>query len=906
MNKIKSFYIIKDIILFYIPLKRVLQLFKVNRRCRQLLGLYPSIYELYNNIQNDFEPYNEYIENEMLSYIVHFSRLQKHLSDKLLIEYYFRFLLTQKKILVEYDNIYFGPLLKYLNDKKYNGTLIIKLGEPKLDLSIRPNIEITGKNILLEFYFNMKWIDREKKDNIEYIKQFLEEKIIGEETKNIVKKIQFGEYINLNEEKYEDFFFEELSKFPNALFNIQSNYFDDNMYWKDLDRFFRLKFIIEDKLDIDKDTNKKENKSEKKVNKEKDINNNIDNNNNNNNNQVNKNENKNENTKIKSISKYYKEKKLSKNLEKEKNNNEKIEININNINKNEIKNEEIKYLENNKKETNNNSIKEDLIININNNDNKINPNIDNKIITNNDNKINTNNDNKIITNNDNKIITNNDNKIIINNDNLYNNNNIINLEDDKNKNNINGIYIINKDESEFQNEELLIKIKRLNKNILSIRDLNDFILDFRKNEINVTEEFFKVYEKKSEYIENKLPPKLTLINFTYEKYKEYFSELNNKISSLIIVQRIYRNTPYPFFLSSELKSLIALKLERINILEDNLVCVINNNPLLEIFEIHKNYTGYIFGYSLALALSNLKYLKSLTTEFFWYKDNIPNFKDNDLVNKQENEFFKFLISKSLKYLSLANETNININTLQNNLPNLISLTMEYSNIIEESKNNENIGPLNNIISKPNDNDFPKRKRFSSMKNIKKASLNTPIFQMNYLKDFKYSEKDRPFKKLRDLNLVRIQNCDEFFKKMAFFNKIENLYIDYYDKPFFETFVKYGYFFNNLDMLFISPDFTERIKPLDSENLVKIIHYFKKLTFLEIGFYTINEELVNLLFNELTKLPLLQQLEIRVDISSDENKEILQNKIDQLKTKKCNSKFLTISYHFNDKRYKKAV
>ena len=178
MNKINSFYIIKDIIIRYIPLKRVLQLFKINRRYRQLLQLYPSIYELYYNIQNDFEPYNEYIENEMLSYIVHFSRLQKHLSDKLLIEYYFRFLLTQKKIIVEYDNVHFRPLLNYLNDNKYNGTIIIKLCEPKLDLSIRPNIQLIGQNIQLEFYFNMKWIDRDKKDNIDYIKQFLEEKII--------------------------------------------------------------------------------------------------------------------------------------------------------------------------------------------------------------------------------------------------------------------------------------------------------------------------------------------------------------------------------------------------------------------------------------------------------------------------------------------------------------------------------------------------------------------------------------------------------------------------------------------------------------------------------------------------------------------------------------------------------
>ena len=90
MNKIKNFYLIKDEILFYVPLKRVLKIFKINKRYRNLLKLYPSIYELYYNIQNDFEPYDD----EMLSYIVHFSLMQKNLSDNLLIEYYFRFLLT--------------------------------------------------------------------------------------------------------------------------------------------------------------------------------------------------------------------------------------------------------------------------------------------------------------------------------------------------------------------------------------------------------------------------------------------------------------------------------------------------------------------------------------------------------------------------------------------------------------------------------------------------------------------------------------------------------------------------------------------------------------------------------------------------------------------------------------------
>ena len=171
-------------------------------------------------------------------------------------------------------------------------------------------------------------------------------------------------------------------------------------------------------------------------------------------------------------------------------------------------------------------------------------------------------------------------------------------------------------------------------------------------------------------------------------------------------------------------------------------------------------------------------------------------------------------------------------------------------------------------------------------------------------DFNYTEKDRLFHKLRDLNLVKVQNCDEFFKKIAFFNKIENLFIDYYEKPFLKTFAQYGHHLNNLDMLFICPDFTEKIKSSECENMVKNIHYLKKLTFFEIGFYSINQEMIELLYNELTKLPLLHQLEIRVDVSSDEIKEILQNKINQLKTQNYNSKYLTITYSFNDKKFKK--
>ena len=819
MNKIKNFYLVKDEILFYVPLKQVLKIFKINKRYRNLLKLYPSIYELYYNIQNDFEPYDD----EMLSYIVHFSLLQKHLSDNLLIEYFFRFLLTQKKIAVKYDSIHFGPLLDYLNSNKYKGILRVKLTEPKLDLDIRPNIEIKGENIFLEIFFSMKWIDNEKKDNIDYMKKFLDEKIVGEETRGRVKKVEFGEYINLNEEAYEDFFFDEISKFPNALFNIQSNYFDDNAYWSDLDKFFELKFIINDIID------KKENLEQQKNDKEN--------------------------------------KKNRKSI-KENETNNKSYINGTNLDKNS-----------------------------------------NKIIINNNNECkgqnNDNNENSII--NKNEIKSDEKDKLCSNKINIINGINTFNIENESN-NIIDENNIINENKiiNEFQDEEYTTKVRRLNKNILSIRELNNFVLDFRKNKIGITDEFFSIY-KNNEKTKNKIPSQITLINFIYEKGKEYFGELNNQVKSLEVVQRIYRNTPYPFHISSNLQSLKVLKLERINILEENLVTIVNSNPLLEIFEIHKNYSGYVFGFNLALALSQLQFLRSLATEFFWYKDYVPDFKTNDLVNRQEHEFFKFLTSKSIKHLSLFNETNINIMTLNQNLPNLVSLSIESANILDENINKSK--EINTINIKKEDTFKCKNsgeitnKRFS-IRNQYKKRLSAPLIETNYKKDFNYSESDRLFHKLRDLSIILTKNSDEFFKRMAFFNKIENLCINDFEIDFFDTFVKYGYYFNNLDSLYVRPNFTDRIKSNESEKLVKNIHYFKKLTLLEIGFYCVNENLVNLLYDELTKLPLLQRLSIIVDISSDENKEILQNKINQLKTQNFNSKFLTISYYFWDKKYKR--
>ena len=327
-----------------------------------------------------------------------------------------------------------------------------------------------------------------------------------------------------------------------------------------------------------------------------------------------------------------------------------------------------------------------------------------------------------------------------------------------------------------------------------------------------------------------------------------------------------------------------LKLERLNILEENLVLIINNNPLLEIFEVHKNYTGYIFGYNLAFALNNLNFLRSLRTESFWFKENITNFSCDELINKQENEFYKFFKSKSLTDLRMDNETNINIYTLNENLPNLIHLSIENSNILMENNNMISSSINSNIISIRN----KYKKKLSERLNSKK---------------YNNSRDDTLFKKLRDLYLGGVKDIDDFFIKLTKINTIEDLSLDYFEPNFFNTLVKYGKYFTNLDTLYIYPKLDEKIiKSIDMVNFIKDLHFFQKITSLTICFFYINENLVDVLYDELIQLPLLYKLKIYVKNSSEEEKELIQNKINEIKNKSNYKDFFTIAYIFLDKKF----
>ena len=279
------------------------------------------------------------------------------------------------------------------------------------------------------------------------------------------------------------------------------------------------------------------------------------------------------------------------------------------------------------------------------------------------------------------------------------------------------------------------------------------------------------------------------------------------------------------------------------------------------------------------------------TESFWFKENIPNFICDDLINKQENEFYKFFKSKSLIDLRMDNETNISIKTLNENLPNLIHLSIENSNILRENDNNN----TNTIQINSDSNSI--RNRYKKKLSEKLNSRNNNGNKLNH------SRNDKLFNNLRDLYLGGVKNIDEFIINMATINTLEDLSLDYFEPNFFNTLLKYGKCFTNLDALYIYPKLDEKIiKSIDMINFVKDLHFFQKITSLTICFFYINENLVNTLYDELVQLPLLYKLKIYVKNSSEEEKELIKNKINGIKNRSLYKDFFTITYIFLDKKF----
>ena len=245
INNIRSSYLIKDKILDFLPINTILKIFKKgSKKMLKSLELNPNIYELFYNINKDFESYDDYLDNDMLSLIYHLSLLQKNIKLTIIKEYYFRYLREQENITVYYDNTYFKELLTFLQNRGFQNNLIIQINNLKIDLDKYTDIDIYSSLIKIEFVFNIKWVERDKTCNLSYIKDFLSKKIIGINSANCIKKIKFLEPINLNDETHLEFYNYLLLAFPNCEFNIQCNYITEPTYWSELAKFHQLKIIL--------------------------------------------------------------------------------------------------------------------------------------------------------------------------------------------------------------------------------------------------------------------------------------------------------------------------------------------------------------------------------------------------------------------------------------------------------------------------------------------------------------------------------------------------------------------------------------------------------------------------------------------------------------------------------------
>ena len=157
-----------------------------------------------------------------------------------------------------------------------------------------------------------------------------------------------------------------------------------------------------------------------------------------------------------------------------------------------------------------------------------------------------------------------------------------------------------------------------------------------------------------------------------------------------------------------------------------------------------------------------------------------------------------------------------------------------------------------------------------------------------------------FKNLRFLHLLKVLNFGSFLKKIAQLNNLENLSLIFFDKKLLEIFIKECKNINNINCLTIIPDFGAKLTSKQSEPFIKNIHNFKNLTKIELGIHTMDDYLINLLYNELNKLKELKQIKIIIEIIFEKNKQFLEDKMNDLKKEK---ELLNLKIIYKERKYK---
>ena len=371
--------------------------------------------------------------------------------------------------------------------------------------------------------------------------------------------------------------------------------------------------------------------------------------------------------------------------------------------------------------------------------------------------------------------------------------------------------------------------------ILIEKKIENLILDFRKNEIEILEYFLN-------YNNNNIK-ELTLINFIYKEKKEYFFNLN-KIEKFYIYQRFYDLHLFPILISTKIKTLKEIYFEKVKIREENLIEILNNNPLLEVFKFEKNY-NIKFKKNLAECLNKLKYLKRLYTDHFDNPPKIININNKKIIKNDLttiNEFYLYLKSNSIIDLNLSDEGNVDLNILINNLPNLFNLSIENVNIYYDK--NKNKKKIFNIYS---------------------------------------------------LELNRTTNEFEFVEDLIQQNKLEEFCYDSIEINSYKKLINIIKNFKNLQKLRLIYNTFDKIDENDINLLLNEIKELKNLDELNFSVFRISEKINENIVNCIKELKNLNELNIKIENKSSEE---LKNDL-EMKIKSINKKLIYKIKYLNE-------
>ena len=319
------------------------------------------------------------------------------------------------------------------------------------------------------------------------------------------------------------------------------------------------------------------------------------------------------------------------------------------------------------------------------------------------------------------------------------------------------------------------EIETLNNILIGKNDLIDLTLNLKKNSI----EYIK------EYLKNNIVKYFCLINFLYEENKFYLEDLKH-IEKLWIIQRFYKANKYSFNISPKLNTLKVFSCEKVFMTEKSFCNIINNNPLLETVKYDKNYSDIErFTIEAAKALSNLKYLKNLTT-------------DNFDKNASESKFYLNLKSNSIRNLDIFNEGFINFQILDINIPNLEYLVLENINLIDYDNNKVTFSNLTGV----------------EMKRIKDKNFFKELVRINNLEELSYSsiEKD---------NFIELTNIISELKNLESLTIIPNFFSQFEEDQIIDFINKIINFPLLEDLCLGIPDLTEKIINCIYNNVILI-------------------------------------------------------------------------------------